>query len=131
MVWVYSHNSQRCLFSRRMRRMHRGTEGRPGPHCHGQAVACVVLSVCELLRHAARGVHGKVRSSLKPFFFLLKFVEECTHLGNLTWILFFRRDGKPYCEKDYQKLFGIRCAYCQRFISGKVLQVCSSCLISP
>ncbi|CAG0915423.1 unnamed protein product [Notodromas monacha] len=32
------------------------------------------------------------------------------------------KDGKPYCEKDYQKLFGIRCAYCQRFISGKVLQ---------
>lgn len=29
----------------------------------------------------------------------------------------------PYCEKDYQKLFGVKCAYCSRFISGKVLQV--------
>lgn len=33
------------------------------------------------------------------------------------------RDGQPYCEKDYQKLFGVKCAYCNRFISGKVLQV--------
>uniref|UniRef100_A0A6M2DX49 Putative actin-binding lim zn-finger protein limatin involved in axon guidance n=1 Tax=Xenopsylla cheopis TaxID=163159 RepID=A0A6M2DX49_XENCH len=32
------------------------------------------------------------------------------------------RDGQPYCEKDYQKLFGVKCAYCSRFISGKVLQ---------
>ncbi|CAG7720658.1 unnamed protein product [Allacma fusca] len=32
------------------------------------------------------------------------------------------KDGVPYCEKDYQKLFGVRCAYCNRYISGKVLQ---------
>ncbi|CAH2005081.1 unnamed protein product [Acanthoscelides obtectus] len=32
------------------------------------------------------------------------------------------RDGIPYCERDYQKQFGVKCAYCQRFISGKVLQ---------
>ncbi|ODN01148.1 Actin-binding LIM protein 1 [Orchesella cincta] len=32
------------------------------------------------------------------------------------------KDGVPYCEKDYQKNFGVRCAYCYRFISGKVLQ---------
>jgi len=32
------------------------------------------------------------------------------------------RDGVPYCEKDYQKLFGVKCTYCSRFISGKVLQ---------
>lgn len=32
------------------------------------------------------------------------------------------KDGVPYCEKDYQKLFGVKCAYCLRFISGKVLQ---------
>ncbi|XKL66403.1 hypothetical protein PGB90_009823 [Kerria lacca] len=32
------------------------------------------------------------------------------------------KDGVPYCEKDYQKLFGVKCAYCSRFISGKVLQ---------
>jgi len=33
------------------------------------------------------------------------------------------RDGIPYCEKDYQKQFGVKCAYCSRYISGKVLQV--------
>ncbi|XP_061943415.1 actin-binding LIM protein 2 isoform X15 [Apis cerana] len=32
------------------------------------------------------------------------------------------KDGVPYCEKDYQKLFGVKCAYCNRYISGKVLQ---------
>lgn len=32
------------------------------------------------------------------------------------------KDGVPYCEKDYQKAFGVKCAYCNRFISGKVLQ---------
>ncbi|XP_052460480.1 leupaxin [Carassius gibelio] len=26
---------------------------------------------------------------------------------------FFERDGKPYCEKDYQNLFSPRCAYCK------------------
>ncbi|XP_066946542.1 actin-binding LIM protein 2-like isoform X22 [Macrobrachium rosenbergii] len=32
------------------------------------------------------------------------------------------KDGLPYCEKDYQAQFGVKCAYCNRFISGKVLQ---------
>lgn len=36
---------------------------------------------------------------------------------------FNSRDGVPYCESDYQKLFGVKCTYCSRFISGKVLQV--------
>lgn len=33
------------------------------------------------------------------------------------------RDGSPYCEKDYQGLFGVKCEACQRFITGKVLEV--------
>lgn len=32
------------------------------------------------------------------------------------------KDGVPYCEKCYQKSFGVKCSYCTRFISGKVLQ---------
>eukprot|EP00099_Drosophila_melanogaster_P028185 NP_731389.2 uncoordinated 115b, isoform D [Drosophila melanogaster] len=32
------------------------------------------------------------------------------------------KDAVPYCEKCYQKGFGVKCAYCSRFISGKVLQ---------
>lgn len=33
------------------------------------------------------------------------------------------RDGAPYCEKDYQALFGVKCEACQQFITGKVLEV--------
>ncbi|XP_017091878.2 actin-binding LIM protein 3 isoform X5 [Drosophila bipectinata] len=32
------------------------------------------------------------------------------------------KDAVPYCEKCYQKGYGVKCAYCSRFISGKVLQ---------
>lgn len=38
------------------------------------------------------------------------------------WIFFFR-DGAPYCEKDYQVLFGVKCEACHQFITGKVLEV--------
>lgn len=47
------------------------------------------------------------------------------------------KDGAPYCEKDYQKKFGVKCVYCNRYISGKVLQAgenhhfhptCSRCI---
>ena len=31
-------------------------------------------------------------------------------------------EGRPYCERDYHEKYGVKCAYCQRFISGKVLQ---------
>nr|XP_015211343.1 PREDICTED: leupaxin-like isoform X1 [Lepisosteus oculatus] len=31
---------------------------------------------------------------------------------------FFERDGKPYCETDYQNIFAPRCAYC----NGPILQ---------
>lgn len=33
------------------------------------------------------------------------------------------RDGVPYCERDYQIQFGIQCEACQKFITGKVLEV--------
>lgn len=35
----------------------------------------------------------------------------------------FFRDGAPYCEKDYQVLFGVKCEACHQFITGKVLEV--------
>lgn len=31
-------------------------------------------------------------------------------------------EGRPYCERCYHEQFGVRCTYCLRFISGKVLQ---------
>lgn len=33
------------------------------------------------------------------------------------------RDGIPYCEADYHSQFGIRCDSCNRYISGRVLEV--------
>ena len=39
------------------------------------------------------------------------------------WLIFFSRDGKPYCEKDYQTEFGVTCSGCGGYIIGKVLQV--------
>ncbi|XP_056903029.1 actin-binding LIM protein 1-like isoform X2 [Takifugu flavidus] len=35
---------------------------------------------------------------------------------------YITRDGIPYCERDYQNKFGIQCAACQKFITGKVLE---------
>ncbi|KAI4903460.1 hypothetical protein NFI96_012235 [Prochilodus magdalenae] len=31
-------------------------------------------------------------------------------------------DGAPYCEKDYQIHFGVKCEACHQFITGKVLE---------
>lgn len=37
---------------------------------------------------------------------------------------FFEREGQPYCEQDYHKLFSPRCGYCQ----GPILDKCISAL---
>ena len=42
---------------------------------------------------------------------------------SLFFFFFIFRDGKPYCEKDYQAEFGVTCAGCGGYIIGKVLQV--------
>lgn len=34
-----------------------------------------------------------------------------------------QRDGVPYCESDYHAQFGIKCETCDRYISGRVLEV--------
>lgn len=47
---------------------------------------------------------------------------KCSDCGALLHGEYMGKDGMPYCEKDYQKHFGVKCAYCTRFISGKVLQ---------
>lgn len=48
---------------------------------------------------------------------------KCGTCGSVLHGEYMGRDGIPYCEKDYQKQFGVKCAYCTRYISGKVLQV--------
>lgn len=47
---------------------------------------------------------------------------KCTTCGTVLHGEYMGRNGVPYCERDYQKQFGVKCAYCNRFISGKVLQ---------
>ncbi|KAK9722851.1 LIM domain [Popillia japonica] len=47
---------------------------------------------------------------------------KCGTCGTVLHGEYMGRDGVPYCERDYQKQFGVKCAYCSRFISGKVLQ---------
>ncbi|XP_056631382.1 actin-binding LIM protein 1-like isoform X4 [Diorhabda sublineata] len=47
---------------------------------------------------------------------------KCTTCGTVLHGEYMGRSGVPYCERDYQKQFGVKCAYCNRFISGKVLQ---------
>lgn len=44
-------------------------------------------------------------------------------LGRALSTLSSCRDGAPYCEKDYQGLFGVKCEACHQFITGKVLEV--------
>ncbi|XP_068625613.1 actin-binding LIM protein 2 isoform X2 [Battus philenor] len=46
----------------------------------------------------------------------------CGECGAVLRGEYMGRGGVPYCERDYQRLYGVRCAYCQRYISGKVLQ---------
>jgi actin-binding LIM protein len=36
---------------------------------------------------------------------------------------YMAKDGKPYCVRDYNAQFGVRCYECDKFIAGKVLQV--------
>ncbi|KAG1663754.1 Actin-binding LIM protein 1 [Nymphon striatum] len=47
---------------------------------------------------------------------------KCNKCSSVLHGEFMSKDGIPYCEKDYQSLFGVKCAHCDRFISGKVLQ---------
>ncbi|XP_063239585.1 actin-binding LIM protein 3 isoform X2 [Bacillus rossius redtenbacheri] len=47
---------------------------------------------------------------------------KCHTCGAVLHGEYMGKDSIPYCEKDYQKQFGVKCAYCNRYISGKVLQ---------
>ncbi|KAK3723825.1 hypothetical protein QZH41_019499, partial [Actinostola sp. cb2023] len=46
----------------------------------------------------------------------------CTKCHTLLSGEYMGKDGKPYCEKDYQELYGVACAGCGGYITGKVLQ---------
>lgn len=46
-----------------------------------------------------------------------------TPLISSSCVDFLCRDGVPYCESDYHSQFGIKCETCDRYISGRVLEV--------
>lgn len=56
------------------------------------------------------------------YVFILFSSVSCKNCNSILNGEYMGKDGIPYCEKCYQKLFGVKCAYCNRYISGKVLQ---------
>ncbi|XP_021109046.1 actin-binding LIM protein 1 isoform X10 [Heterocephalus glaber] len=47
---------------------------------------------------------------------------KCKSCGKVLTGEYISKDGAPYCEKDYQRLFGVKCEACHQFITGKVLE---------
>nr|XP_042711231.1 actin-binding LIM protein 1 isoform X21 [Chrysemys picta bellii] len=47
---------------------------------------------------------------------------KCKACGKVLTGEYISKDGAPYCEKDYQVLFGVKCEACHQFITGKVLE---------
>ncbi|XP_055976570.1 actin-binding LIM protein 1 isoform X3 [Sorex fumeus] len=47
---------------------------------------------------------------------------KCRSCGKVLSGEYISKDGAPYCEKDYQVLFGVKCEACHQFITGKVLE---------
>ncbi|XP_032889819.1 actin-binding LIM protein 1 isoform X1 [Amblyraja radiata] len=47
---------------------------------------------------------------------------KCKSCENVLTGEYISKDGAPYCEKDYQTLFGVKCEECDKFITGKVLE---------
>ncbi|EPY82171.1 actin-binding LIM protein 1 isoform 5-like protein [Camelus ferus] len=48
---------------------------------------------------------------------------KCKSCGKVLTGEYISKDGAPYCEKDYQGLFGVKCEACHQFITGKVLEI--------
>ena len=119
----------------------------------GETMASLVLYMYKMWLLAGWRVHGQVSSITYNIYFIFRsFLKNWTRLLLLNciqcwasrfWVNFFChklcsmeidhcnwkhfffifRDGKPYCEKDYQAEFGVTCAGCGGYIIGKVLQV--------
>nr|XP_034355202.1 actin-binding LIM protein 1 isoform X13 [Arvicanthis niloticus] len=47
---------------------------------------------------------------------------KCKSCGKVLTGEYISKDDFPYCEKDYQGLFGVKCEACHQFITGKVLE---------
>lgn len=90
--------------------------------CSGQFYSTVVLfrfSECAGCKEELK--EGQALIALERQWHIWCF--KCGTCGQVLHGEYMGRDGVPYCERDYQKQFGVKCAYCTRYISGKVLQV--------
>ncbi|KAJ8026354.1 Actin-binding LIM protein 1 [Holothuria leucospilota] len=47
---------------------------------------------------------------------------KCTVCKKVLSGEYMGRDGKPYCDRDYHRLYGIKCSLCEAYITGKVLE---------
>ncbi|GCB62583.1 hypothetical protein scyTo_0011489, partial [Scyliorhinus torazame] len=47
---------------------------------------------------------------------------KCKACGKVLTGEYISKDGAPFCEQDYQNLFGVKCEDCGKFITGKVLE---------
>ncbi|OBS75202.1 hypothetical protein A6R68_14271 [Neotoma lepida] len=48
---------------------------------------------------------------------------KCKTCGKLLNAEYISKDGLPYCEADYHTKFGIRCDSCEKYITGRVLEI--------
>ncbi|KAJ7427294.1 actin binding LIM protein family member 2 [Willisornis vidua] len=48
---------------------------------------------------------------------------KCNTCGKLLNAEYISKDGVPYCETDYHAKFGIRCDNCEKYITGRVLEI--------
>jgi len=63
---------------------------------------------------------GDVSHALNKKWHLYCFV--CTSCQVPVSDEYYENDGKPYCRRDYNRLFGSTCAGCKKPLSGKKLK---------
>lgn len=64
---------------------------------------------------------GQVLQALNAHFHIHCF--KCTACSAVLHGEYMARDGRPYCIRDYNTTFGVKCHECEDFIAGRVLQV--------
>uniref|UniRef100_A0A914VGH2 Actin-binding LIM protein 1 n=1 Tax=Plectus sambesii TaxID=2011161 RepID=A0A914VGH2_9BILA len=74
-----------------------------------------VCAACDQLIHS-----GQVLLALDSQWHIWCF--KCTACDSVLHGEYMTRDGKPYCLRDYNAHFGVRCYECDKFIAGRVLQ---------
>jgi len=67
-----------------------------------------------------KSIMGDVSHALNKKWHLYCFV--CTSCQVPVSDEYYENDGKPYCRRDYNKLFGSTCAGCKKPLSGKKLK---------